>query len=150
MKKKCKNFIKLLLFVQIMMNNFQNVIIELSSHEILYDFKMLETVNLLNNVKTRKRTENDNPPTAIKNEKNMLRKKTFDAINFVQIVQKIRYDIKYKKLSLKKSDKIFLKFHKKYIQSKINSRKFDKQRVDSINVLIKMKKFAYKLNISSI
>ena len=107
MKKKCKDFIKLLLFVQIMMNNSQNVIIEFSSHKILYEFKMLETVDLLNNNQTRKRAENDNPFTVMKNEKNMLRKNFFDAISFVQTMQQIRYDSKHKKLILKKKTKCF-------------------------------------------
>ena len=150
MKKKCKNFIKLLFFVQTMMNNFQNVIIELFSHEILYEFKMLKTVNLLNNDQTRKRVENDNSFTMMKNEKNMLRKKTFDAISFAQTMQKIRYDSKHKELILKKKNKMFLKLHKEYTQSDLKNRKFDKQRINSISVFVKIKKLAYKLNISNI
>ena len=102
MKKKCKNFIKLFFFVQIMMNNFQNVIIELFLNEILYRFKILKTVNLLNNDQTRKRVENDNSFTMIKNEKNMFRKKNFDAISFAQTMQKTRYNNNHKKLILKK------------------------------------------------
>ena len=149
MKKNCRNFIKLLFFVQIMMNNFQNVIIEFSFHEIFYEFKMLETVDLLNNDQTRKRVENENPSTAMKNEKNMFRKKIFDAISFAQTMQKIRYDNKHKKLTLKKINKNFFRLHKKYIQSDLNNRKFDKQRINSISVLIKIEKFAYKLNISN-
>ena len=89
------------------MNNFQNVIIEFSSHEILYKFKVLKTVNLLNNNQIRTRVENDNSFTMMKNEKNMLRKKTSDAISFVQTMQKIRYDNKHKKLILKKKTKCF-------------------------------------------
>ena len=150
MKKKCKNFIKLLFLVQIMMNNFQNVIIEFFFHEILYEFKILKTVNLLNNEQTRKRIENENPFTAMKDEKNMLRKNFFDAINFAQTMQKIRYDVKHKKLTLKKRNKIFFKLYKNYIQSDLNNCKFDEQCVDSISVLIKVEKLVYKLNISSI
>ena len=150
MKKNCKNFTKLLFFIQIMMNNSQNVTIELSPHEIFYEFKILETVDLLNNNQTRKRIENDNSFTTMKNEKNMFRKKIDDAISFAQTMQKIRYDDKHKKLILKKKNKMFLKLHKKYTQSDLKNRKFDKQRVDSISVLIKIEKFVYKLNISNI
>ena len=75
MKKDCKNFIKLLFFVKIMMNNFQNVIIELFFHEIFYKFKMLKTVNLLNNDQTQKRVENKNLFTAMKNKKKCFEKK---------------------------------------------------------------------------
>ena len=132
------------------MNNFQNVIIELSSHEILYEFKMLKTVDLLNNDQTRKRVENDNSSTMMKNEKNILRKKIDNAISFAQTMQKIRYDDKHKKLILKEKNKVFLKLHKKYTQSDLKNRKFDKQRIDSISVLIKVEKLVYKLNISNI
>ena len=44
----------------------------------------------------------------------------------------------------------FFKLHKNYIQSNLNNRKFDKQRVDLISVLIKVEKLVYKLNISNI
>ena len=145
-----QRFYQIVVFRSNLMNNFQNVITEFSSHEILYEFKMLETVNLLNNNQIRKRVENDNSFTVMKNEKNMFRKKIFNAINFVQTMQKIRYDNKHKKLILKKKNKMFLKLHKKYTQSNLKNRKFDKQRIDLINVLIKVEKLAYKLNISNI
>ena len=132
------------------MNNSQNVIIKLSLHEIFFEFKMLKTVNLLINDQTRKRVENDNSSTTMKNEKNMFRKKIDDAISFAQTMQKIRYNDKHKKLILKEKDKVFLKLHKKHTQSDLKNRKFDKKRVDSISVLIKIKKLVYKLNISSI
>ena len=45
---------------------------------------------------------------------------------------------------------MFLKLHKEYTQSNLKNCKFDKQRVDSISVLIKVKKLTYKLNISNI
>ena len=150
MKKNCKNVTKLFFFIHIMMNNFQNVIIKLSFHEILYEFKMLKTVDLLNNDQIRKRAKNDNLFTTMKNEKNMLRKKIDDAINFAQTMQKIRYNNKHKKLILKKQNKMFLKLHKKYTQSDLKNRKFDKQRIDLISVLIKIKKLVYKLNILNI
>ena len=111
---------------------------------------MLETVDLLNNDQTRKRIENDNSSTTMKNEKNILWKKIDDAINFAQTMQKIRYDDKHKKLILKEKNKMFLKLHKKYTQSDLKNRKFDKQRIDSISVLIKIKKLVYKLNILNI
>ena len=147
MKKKCKDFIKLLPFIQAMMNNFQNVITEFSPHEIFYGFKVLKTIDLLNNEQTRKRAEDGNPPTAVKNERNMLRKEISDAISFVQTMQKIRYDVRHKKLTLKKKNKVFLKLHKKYTQSELNNRKFDKQRIDPISVLTKVGKLTYRLNI---
>ena len=65
-------------------------------------------------------------------------------------MQNIHYDVKHKKLTLKKDDKMFFKLHKKYIQSNLNNRKFDKLRIDPINILIKIEKLAYKLNISNI
>ena len=45
---------------------------------------------------------------------------------------------------------MFLKLHKKYTQSDLKNRKFDKQRIDPISVLIKVKKLVYELNISNI
>ena len=133
-----------------MMNNFQNIITGFLFHEIFYKFKILETADLLNNEQARKQIENENSFTAMKNEKNMFRKKVSDAINFVQTMQKICYNAKRKKLILKKKDKVFLKLHKKYTQSGLNNCKFDKQRIESISVLIKIEKLTYKLKISSI
>ena len=54
------------------------------------------------------------------------------------------------KINFEKKNKMFLKLHKEYTQSNLKNCKFDKQRVDSISVLIKVKKLTYKLNISNI
>ena len=96
------------------MSNSQNVITSFLFHEIFYDFKVLETINLLNNEQIRKKTDDDNLLTNVENEKNIIRNEVSNAINFAQTMQKIRYDNKHKSLNLKKSDRMYLKFHKKY------------------------------------
>ena len=149
MEGECKDFTKLLPSIQAMMNNSQNVTTGLSPHEILYGFKVLETADLLDNEQARKRAEDGNPPTAVEDERNMLRKEASDAISFAQTMQKIRYDAKRKELTLKEGDKVFLKLHKGYTQPGLDNRKFDKQRVGPISVLAKVGKLAYKLDIPS-
>ena len=147
MKKNCTDFIKLLTLIQIMINNFQNIITSMFSNEILYEFRVAETTDLLNDEKIRKKMNDDNSSTNIENEKKILRKKIIDAINFGQTMQKFKYDINHKPLNLKKNVKIYIRLHKKYSQPDLKNRKFDKQKIGSIEIIKKVKKLIYRFDI---
>ena len=131
-----------------MLNNSSNDTTGISSHEILYEFRVLESIDLLNNDKTKLKTENDNPATKIKNEKKIFRIETKNAINFEQTIQKIKYDSRHKSLNFNEKDKMYFRFHKDYNQPNLENRKFDKQKIGSIKILNKMNKLIYRLDIS--
>ena len=61
---------------------------------------------------------------------------------------KIRYDFKHKFIDLKTDQKIYIKFYRKYFQFDLKNRKYNKQRLKSVNVLKKINRLIYKLKIS--
>ena len=149
MKKNITDFSKFLLFIQAIMNNSINVSTKIFFNEILYGFKVLKTIDLLNNDVTKARADDDNSATAIEKKRSILKKKVKKSIFFAQTMAKLRYDPKHNSLKLKKKNKIFIRFHKKYIQSNLKNKKFNKQRIGSIIILKKIGRLIYKLNISS-
>jgi hypothetical protein len=83
MKEDVTNFIILLLIIQATINNFVNVATKVSSNEILYEFKMTKSLNLLDqSLRARQRAEDENLATSIEKERNMLRKKAKEFIDF--------------------------------------------------------------------
>lgn len=147
MKRNTIDFFKLLSSIQAMKNNSANATTSVSSNESLYDFKILKTTDLLNNDLAKARAMNDNPATSIKKERNILKKETKDAINYDQVMIKIRYDSRHKLIDLKINQKIFIRLHKGYNQSGLSNRKFSKQRIGPIAIIDKMGRLAYKLDI---
>ncbi len=138
--KKLKNFDKLLSLIQIIMNNFSNVSIAISFNEILYDFKIAKSLDVLAN--------NDDSFTSLEEERVVLRAKTKEAISFVNVVMKIRYDQDRTLLHFEVENFVYLILHKEYTQSKLTNKKFNKQRLELIKILNKIKNLVYKLNIS--
>ena len=136
-------------FIQTLLNNSSNNIIEISPHEILYEFRILNTIDLLNNDEAKLKTEDENPITEIE-KKNIFRTETKNAINFEQTIQKIKYDLRHKFLNFKKKNKIYFRLHNDYNQPGLTNRKFDKQKIESISILKKMGKLTYRLDIFSI
>ena len=149
MKKEIIDFFKFLLFIQIIMNNSINVSTKIFFNEILYDFKILKIIDFLNNDLTKIRADDENPAIIIKEKRFRLRKKIEKSISFAQTMMKLRYDSRHSPLKLKKKNKIFIRLHKKYIQSDLKNRKFNKQRVEFIIIFEKIDRLIYKLNISS-
>jgi hypothetical protein len=83
MKDEITNFIKIISSIQSTMNNFSNTFTELSSNEVLYDFKITKSLDLLND---------PNSSTELKKERKILRAEIDQVIVFVNVVMKIRYD----------------------------------------------------------
>ncbi len=142
------DFVKLLLSIQTTMNNFVNAFTELFSHEIIYEFKILKFLNLLNDVKRAKNARDDNSFTILKKERIILRKEIEEVIIFANAIMKIRYDSTRTTLNLNKEDLVYLRLHKEYNQSNISNEKFSKQRLNSVKILNKIERLVYKLNIS--
>jgi hypothetical protein len=139
MKEQVTNFIKILSFIQSFMNNSSNTFTKLFFNEILYDFKVAKLLNLLND---------SNSFTELKKKRKMLRTEVEQVIVFANASMKIRYDRKRKSLNLKFENLIYVKLHKDYIQSDLINKKFNKQRLESVKILEKIKKLVYKLKIS--
>jgi hypothetical protein len=141
MKEHTTDFVKLISSIQRSLNNFFNSFIDLSLNELLYEFKVRESLDLLAH-------ENDeNSTTALKEKRNILKKKVEEAIVFANAIMKIRYDSIKISLNLKVKDVVYLKLHKEYIQSEMINRKFSKQRFEFVKILEKVENLAYKLKI---
>ncbi len=138
---KEKDFIKIISSIQKSLNNVVNASIDLSSNEVLYDFKIKKSLNLL-------RIDDENSLTSLKKNRVTLKKKIEKTIVFVNASMKIRYDSKRSQLDLKFEDNVYLKLHKKYNQSNLTNKKFAKQRFESIKIIEKINKLIYKLDIS--
>ena len=122
---------------QSQLNNFSNASIDLSSNEIIYEFRVREA--LFMKVST---SIEDISKNRLKN-----RQKTADAISFVNAHMKIRYDVKHKSLLLQSEDKVYLRLHKSY-EIANQHKKLDNQRCESFLVKRRVDRFAYELNIS--
>lgn len=79
----------------------------------------------------------------------MIEKKTKNIIVYAQIIFKIYYDFRYKFIDLKIKQNVHIKFHKKYFQSDLKNRKYNKHRLKFVKI-IKKNRLIYKLNISKI
>ena len=149
MKDDIIDFITLFFSIQTIMNNSINVFTDIFSNEIFYEFKVLKATDLLNNDVVKTKIEDEIPKTVIEKKRAMLKKKTKNVISHVQIMFKIRYDFSHKSIDLKTDQKIYIKLHKKYFQPDLKSRKFSKQRLESVNIMKKMSRLIYKLDISA-
>ena len=131
-----------------MMNNSQNIIIDLSFNEIFYEFRITETIDLLNDDEIKKRTNDDNSSISVKKKKEILRKKTANAINFDQTMQKLKYDVRHKCFDFEKNAKVYIRLHKGYFQPDLKNRKFNKQKINPIEIVEKIEKLTYRFDIS--
>jgi hypothetical protein len=129
--KELKDFDKLLSSIQIIMNNFSNASIEISFNEILYDFKVAKSFDVL--------ADNDDFLTSLEKERIVLHAETEEAISFVDVAMKIRYDQDRTSLHLEVEDFVYLTLHKEYTQSEMTNRKFNKQRLEFVKILNKIK-----------
>ncbi len=128
------NFIKIVSFIQFILNNSTNAFIEVIFNELLYEFKIAKSLNLL------ERFDDENFTTSIEHERDVLKKQAKKTIIFVNANMKIKYDSTRTSLDLNVEDSIFFKLHKDYNQSDLTNRKFSKQRLESIKMLEKIKK----------
>jgi hypothetical protein len=138
---KEKDFIKIISSIQVSLNNSVNTSTGLSSNEVLYEFKIKESLNLL-------RIDDENSLTTVEKNRVVLRKEIEKAIVFVNASMKIRYDSRRTQLDLKFEDSVYLKLHKEYNQSELINRKFAKQRLESVTIIEKIDKLVYRLDIS--
>ena len=77
------------------------------------------------------------------------RQKAVDAISYVNITSKIRYDSMHVFFLLRSKDKIFLKLHHEYFLFEKHNRKLFNQRINSFLVKRRVRRFAYELKLFS-
>jgi hypothetical protein len=145
---KKNDFVRLISSIQITLNNSANASIEMSSNEVLYEFKVTKSLNLLTNSIILEKTNDENSLTSLEKERVIIRKEIEEAIIFANAAMKIRHDLTRKSLKMNVRDAVYLKLHKRYTQSDLSNRKFSKQRLESIKIIEKMNKLAYRLEIS--
>ena len=144
------NWKKILLVFQMFFNNSLNVITDRFLNEMCYDFKVKEVIHVIIDVKTKNLDKNIQTQL---NELNEMRfcywQKTVDAISYVDITSKIRYNSMHVLFLLKSKNKIFLRLHHEYSLFGKHNRKLFNQRIDSFLVKRRVKRLAYELELSS-
>lgn len=128
-----------LLYLQNSLNNFKNQFTEVSLNEILYEFNVRDTLDLLSLFELLQKDFN-----------RLRREQTEDIIAFANIMVKTYYDSSYKSLSVLKESSIFLRLHHKYKISGVINHKLHNQRVSSFKILEKVEKLIYRLKLSSL
>lgn len=126
--------------LQAQFNNYLNAFIDLFFNNIIYNFKVRETLFLnLSNVSS--------VANNILNLKMKNRQKTIDAILFANVHMKFRYNARHKSLFFRLDQIFFLRLHKSYEMNE-QHRKLDNQRCNLFLIKRRVDRFAYELNIS--
>ncbi len=144
--------------IQASLNNASNVFIELSSNELIYEFKVRDILVVLFISEKFMKSSSENFENTQKqfkilellNETRLRnRQETIDATSFANVKIKILHDKRHKSLFLKSKKKTFLSLHKEYNLSKIINKKLFQQRCDSFIIKRRVNRLAYELNLSS-
>ena len=114
-----------------------HVIIEYFSNELIYEFKINDTLNMLTNLFF----ENYNQLRQIKRENVEV------VMIFVSALSKARYDEIHKTMKFKIDDKMYLRLHHDYIIFDLFNHKLTKQRVRSFFIIEKMNNLVFKLQL---
>ena len=109
------NFVLILSSFQTQLNNFVNVIIDLFSNEINYEFKIRETLFNL--------SKQQNAFADFFAQRLKYRRKTIDVFAFVNVKVKIHYDARHISLLLKVDDYVYFRLHQDYQLSNRFNRK---------------------------
>ena len=129
---------KTLSVFQFYFNNAFNVIIDRSSNEIIYDFKIRDVLIVF--IKQAIFIDREF-------ERFRHQKKIVDVTFYVMTKIKIIYDSKHISLMFKSNEKILFRLHKNYtLFFKFNVKLFN-QRIDFFIVKRRVKRFAYELNL---
>ena len=125
-------------------NNVKHVIINFAFNELIYEFKINNTLKMLFNLFLK----NFNRLRQIKREKIEF------VIIFVNIINKIRYDLYYKFINnvFKFDFMIYFCFYQNYTILNLINKKFSNQKVDFFKMLKSIDKFkqTYRLKLSLI
>ena len=123
------------------LNRMKNAFTELSSDEIIYEFKLQDSLTLLQSM-----IKSD---TDFTSEQRIAQQEAQKAVTFANYEVKIWYDKHHCLLALEIRDEVFIKLYKRYILSVIINWKFFNQWASPVKVLKKIELLIYKLDIFS-
>ena len=133
-------WIDVLSFIQIDNNNVVHVTIEYASNELVYEFKINDTLSMLANLSF----ENYSQLRQIKREN------VETAMTFANVLSKARYDAMHKTLKFKVDDKMYLRLHHDYTILDLSNHKLSKQRVKLFSIIEKIDNLAFRLQLFSV
>ena len=125
--------------IQSQLNNSSNVATRLSSNEIIYDFRVRDTILTLN-----QRDQHE----SITDQRKEYQAKASDAIAFVNAKMKVYYDFRHKSLLLNSKDKAYFRLNKGYKFSNHHKKLFQ-QRCELFFIKRRVERLAYELKLSS-
>jgi hypothetical protein len=128
----------MLLYLTIFHNNVINVTIDFVFNELIYDFKINDTLNMLKNLFV----ENYFKFKQIKRE---FAKKI---MIFVNVMHKRRYDQTYINIQFKIENYVFFELYFDYIILDLSNHKFNQQRVDLFKIIEKIDTLTYRFELS--
>ena len=132
------NIVSALLTIQSQFNNSFNVFTDFAFNEIIYDFKVRDTISTLNQENLRDESFAD--------KRKKYQAKTSDAIAFVNVKMKMYYDFRHTSLLLKSEKKVYLKFNKSYKLSKHHKKLFQ-QKCESFLIKRKVERLIYEFEL---
>ena len=131
-------WIDVLSFLQVENNNVVHVTIEYSSNELIYEFKINDTLNMLTDLSF----ENYSQLRQIK------RDDVETVMTFVNALSKTRYDEIHKAMKLKIDDKMYLRLHHDYTIFDLSNHKLTEQRMRSFSIIEKIDNLVFRLQLS--
>ena len=137
------DYVLALSFIQVQLNNTFNIVTDLVSNEIIYDFKIRDALFSITRVNTVK-TQN------LSIQRLKYQQETIDAIVFATTKIKIYYDVRHTSIFLKKNEYVYLRLNKEYKLSRKFNSKLSQQRCESFKILKRVERLVYKLKLSSI
>ena len=96
----------ILFSIQTQFNNSFNAITKLTFNQVIYDFKIKETILFIN--------EQSSEELSLESARLKYKIEIVEAISFANAQMKIRYNTKHVFLLFKSNEKAFLKLHKRY------------------------------------
>ena len=136
------NYVLALSFIQAQLNNALNVVTNLSSNEINYDFKVRDTLISLNNIITANSV--DLPIKRLE-----YRQEAVDVIAFAAAKSKVYYDVRHTLILLKIDEYAYLRLHQDYQLSSKSNRKLSQQRCELFKVIRRVRRLTYELELPS-
>ena len=130
----------MLSFFQAENNNVVHVTIEYSSNELIYEFKINDTLNMLTDLSF----ENYSQLRQIK------RDDVEAVMTFVSALSKARYDEVHRTMKLKIDDKMYLRLHHDYTIFDLSNHKLIEQRVRSFSIIEKIDNLVFRLQLFSV
>ena len=134
------NWLKTLSYLTTTNNNATSVTIDFVLNELIYEFRVNDSLTLLKNLPTK----NYNRLRQIK------RKSVEEVMTFVNVMRKLRYDAAHIELKLTVDDYVYLCLYHDYTILDLINKKLNQQRVDFFKILKKINTLTYRLELSSI